>query len=410
MEPPGRLTTATSPAIGSVKATAGGGSDPGQVQGRAGALASVQATPDQLKVKAGSTVTVQAQGVDAYGHEVPPLTCSGSTSIGTITPTPPNGDTASLYGGTKTGKGAVTVWTGDKSAEAPVTVNPGDGKRLKLSAGDASASATVLAGGSLPFKAIALDHYDNEIPDATFDWSASQEIGTIDASGVLHAATKVAAGTVSVTSNAVPGASTTVDVAVVPGPLTNLALTASSVILPAGERVTLTVVAHDPYGNPITNATIMWSATIGQVVALDDQGKEALYTAPADAGTARVTASSRSVSTSVDLEVIPASIENLSISPLSPHVVAGTTLRFVATATDAAGTSWTGVAATWTASSGLIAPDGTFTAPTTAGKAIISATAGGTRSEGDVIVVAGAVDRILVVPSSLLLPAGGPAA
>jgi hypothetical protein len=193
---------------------------------------------------------------------------------------------------------------------------------------------------------------------------------------------------------------------VVPGPLTNLALIASSVTIPAGERATLTVVAQDPYGNLITNATTTWSATIGQVVALDDQGTEALYTAPADAGSARVTASSGSVSTSIDLEVIPGTIASLSISPQSAYVVAGSTLRFVATATDAAGSSWAGVAATWTASLGLIAADGTFTAPTTAGKAVISATAGGTRSEGDVIVVAGAVDRILVVPSSLLLPAG----
>ncbi len=405
----GRFTAATSPATGSVTAEADGAANTAHVEVRVGALARVEATPGQVQVKVGSTETVRAQGLDAFGNPIPGLQFTWTTSIGTITPTAPNGDTASLYVGTKTGKGAVTISTEDQSADVPVTVSPGTGKRIKLSSGIASGPLTVPAGSTLTFQATALDEYDNELTNATFTWSASPEMGPINVSGVLHAAMKVASGTVSVTTVAVPDASAALNVTIVPGPLTTLTLSASSAAVPAGEWATLNARAQDLYDNLITNATITWSTTIGQVAALDDQGTQALFTAPADAGLAHVTASSGSVSTSKDLEVIPASIASLTISPRSQRVAAAGTLRFVATATDASGNSWTGVAATWTASAGSIANDGTFTAPTTAGYVVISASAAGTRSEGDVIVVAGAVDRILVVPTSLRLPAGSSA-
>ena len=266
---------------------------------------------------------------------------------------------------------------------------------------------TVEAGSLIGFSATASDEYDNEVPNASFAWQASPGIGGIDDSGVLHASTQIASGTVTATSEADPATSGEVGVSIVPGPAASLALSPPPSVIPAGTDILLSASAQDQYGNVISNATISWSARVGQVTALDTGGTQVLYQAPAAMGIDGITASTGAVSVSVDLFIDHGPLDALGIRPDSPTVLPGGTVRFTAVARDALGNEWTNLAVTWSVSRGVVMTDGTYTAPTTAGEAVVSVLADGTQAETGLTVIPGALSRLDVTASTLLLDPGG---
>ena len=254
------------------------------------------------------------------------------------------------------------------------------------------------------FTATVADVYDNEVTNATILWQASQELGMIDASGLLFASTLVASGTVNATSPNATGVSAGASVSIVPGPVAHLALVVPGLL--AGGGATFSASPQDRFGNPIGNATVSWSASAGSVTPLDASGIQVRYDAPRAMGTYEITASSGAVLATAEVIVDHGPLETLSVQSGSDTIVAGGTLRFTATARDAFGNLWTAPDAVWAASRGAVASDGTFTGPTATGPAVITATMGGVAARAEALVVPASLHRIVITPSDPLLRPG----
>jgi hypothetical protein len=123
-----------------------------------------------------------------------------------------------------------------------------------------------------------------------------------------------------------------------------------------------------------TNDAVTWVASIGSITA------SGLFTAPASAGTGKVTATSvadptKSASATVVVTTAPAppptsSVTSVTISPPSTSATTGSSVQFSAAVQGTA----TDKSVAWKASSGSITASGVFTAPGSAGTAIVTAT------------------------------------
>ncbi len=395
----GLFTASTQVGVGTVTATSGGKTGIVVVTVVPDAIDHILATPASVTIEAGTTRLVIAQGYDQYNNPIPGLTYTWSTTIGTVTPTSATGEVAVLSAGTAAGIGTITTAASGKTVTVSVTVTPGPLNRIAL----APAPAQVVAGGQLQFSATPMDIFGNTISGLTLVWTASPALGSMDATGLLTAATTVATGTVTVSSG---GVSASASVTIVPGPLASIVASPSSLSVAAGGTVALSAVGRDQYGNAIPDAAIAWSATQGTVTSLNAEGTIVQYVAPTAAGSATLTASSGSLSQTVSVTVVAGPVAALAISPASPSVQAGKTVTLAATPTDVYGNVAT-VTVTWSASGGSVDATGVLTAPTTVGPVVVTASAAGRQASTTVTVTPDSLDRIVVSPTSISVKTGG---
>jgi hypothetical protein len=199
-------------------------------------------------------------------------------------------------------------------------------------------------------------------------WTTS--IGTISSTGVFTAPTSAGTGTIIATSVADPtkSASATVTVAsssqtpgvtsVVVSPATASSVTGGT--LPFGATVQGTA----------SEQTVTWKAARGTITSAG------IYTAPAKAGTDTVTATSvadstKSASSMVTVTAAQANpvVNSIAITPTRTQLTTGGTLQFAGTVTGTV----TDKSVSWTASSGTIASNGMYTAPSKAGTDTVTA-------------------------------------
>jgi len=275
----GHFTAGNAPKVGNVAATAGAVSGTATVDVTVGSLVILAVSPDRVRVKAGGNATLQAQGSDAYGNPVPGLLYSWSTTIGTITPSSPDGATAVFQAGVKPGKGTFAVMAGGLNATGSVAVVPGPAKKLQI----APSPTSVPAGGSLAFRANATDEYGNPIADVPVTWTVSA--GSIHENGTFDAPTL--AGPVTLTALA-EGLRADSIVTVTPGNLERVTVVPPTLRIAAMATANLAAVAADLYGNEIENATFTWSSTIGEIRP-SGNGRNATFAGGARPGRGLVT-------------------------------------------------------------------------------------------------------------------------
>jgi hypothetical protein len=206
-----------------------------------------------------------------------------TTSLGTISPA--GMFTAPAAGGT--GKiTATSIADPTKSAVATVTVTSGQPSGSGVTSVTVSPSlATSITSGTLPFKGSVQGTATN----TSVTWRA--QLGAITSAGVYTAPTKAGTDTITATSiaDATKSALATVTVTTVsPNPTVN-----SIAVTPLTTKVTTssTFQFAAAVQGTITDLTVTWTASLGTI------NSSGTYTAPANAGTYKVTATSNADST-----------------------------------------------------------------------------------------------------------------
>ncbi len=272
----------------------------------------------------------------------------GNTSVGTISAT--GLYTAPAQAGTHTVT-ATSVADTTKSAKASVAVGA-----ISLT----PASATVAPGGTQQFTA-TIQGFSN----AAINWSVNKvsggnsTVGTISSSGLYNAPAQTGTYTIGATSAA--DSSVTASATVTVSAISLLPATAT-VIAGATQQFTATMPG-------VSNSAITWSASGGTISA------NGLYTAPSQAGSYTVTATSAadpSITANATVTVFV-----FTISPTSAIVAPSASQQFTATIQGLTntGVAWSvdGVAG-GNATTGTISATGLYTAPAALGSHTVAAT------------------------------------
>jgi outer membrane protein assembly factor BamB len=359
----------------------------------AGVMASLQALPDTASVEVGLAIRFHAQAYDVFGNPSPggPYTWSSTNGLGSVLPLSPNGDEVVYIAGVYSGTDTLHVQSGAFGADATVSILPGALDHVDILPGVAS----VVAGTTMSFNANAKDRFGNTIAGATFVWTATGGIGTIDASGLLTASTQVGTGFVTATTGSSTG---TAIVEIVPGALASVALQPAAVSLEAGSNLALHAQGFDRYGNEISGLTFGWATTIGSIAPVETGSPTAVLAAGYLAGSGTVTISSGGVTRVVGVVVTPGPLDRIQVVMIvggsrfegPVDIPAGAQRTFVAETTDRFGNAIANVPLLWsvTGGSGTIDSNGAFTASTTVGAGSVIATyASGMTGRQDVTIV-----------------------
>ncbi|TLZ51765.1 MAG: hypothetical protein E6K18_04095 [Methanobacteriota archaeon] len=375
--------------------------------------------PNPLTLTAGQPQTVQVRVLGPDGQPTilqAPLTVSLSTNsatgefraVGTgavvTSVTIPGGQTTASvdYYDVTAGTWMVRASSGPTTdGTAQATVNA----QLAATVAITPSSAAVRAGGTQPFTAEAFDPFGNAVT-ATFAWAADAAIGSINAGGVLTAATRVASGNVTVLVVGAPSVTATASVVLIPGPAASVAVSPGIVSVAAGGSQSFTGSAFDAFGNAVT-ATFTWSASAA-IGAISPAG---VLTAATTLGSGTVTATvvgAPTVSGTSSVTIVPGPAATVSVSPTPVTLAVDAARTFTATVRDAFGNTVANALITWSATGGIGTVDssGAFTAGHLASAGTVRASSGSAQGAADVTVTPGPVTRIVVAPPSKILAVG----
>jgi hypothetical protein len=187
--------------------------------------------------------------------------------------------------------------------------------------------------------------------------------GSIDTTGLVRTG---AVGKIPVSAiGIVPGQAPLVErfeVEVVPGPAARVALEPAleRAKLVAGQTLDLAAHAFSAAGDRRADR-IAWSSARPAVAVVSADGRVTAKAAGRTTITARA-GNGGAVSASLDVEVVPATLGAVSITPASAHARQGDVVRFVLAATDGQGRAITGLAPSWSLSpgQGMIDAEGNF--------------------------------------------------
>ena len=250
---------------------------------------------------------------------------------------------------------ATSVADSTKSASAAVTVTT-TAPAVTLSI--TPASSAVQVGKTQQFSASITGSSNTSVI-----WSASG--GTISASGLYTAPTTAGSYTVTATSVADTTVSSSATVAVTttaPPVVVSINPTSASIQTGATQQFKATVTGT-------SNTAVTWTTTGGTV------SSTGLYTAPGNAGSYTVSATSAADTTkkaSVKVTVTAPAAAAVNISPTGVSLAPNATTTFTATVSNSSNT-----AVTWTATGGTISGTGnsiTYTAPSSTGTYTVTVT------------------------------------
>ncbi|HLF07457.1 MAG TPA: hypothetical protein VI893_09875 [Thermoplasmata archaeon] len=255
------------------------------------------------------------------------------------------------------------------------------------------ATASLSADQTLRFTAQGFD--TNGAPmGVTPVWSVNG--GNVDPSG-LYTPDKVGTFDVNARVGSIEGKAT---VAVTAGALSSIAVSPSAATITSDDTQKFVASGADAKGNPVP-VSPAWSSTGG---AIDGTG---LFT-PDKVGGFTVTARDGAASGNSQVTVTLGALASLAIEPAMVTVAADSTLRFTASGKDSKGND-VPVSATWSfsglAGAGAVDQGGLFS-PSKVGTYRVAASAGGLKSEAEVKVVPGKLDRVVIAPKAVSLEVG----
>jgi hypothetical protein len=258
--------------------------------------------------EAGQTVHFQAVGYDIYGN---------STSVEaewSITGDAARSETGGKVIMTKPGDGIVLASQADILAGQPFTVEAGAPAEVRVS----PAEVSLQSGNSVSFGAETLNSYGYPLL-AEVAWKVEGDIGSVSEDGFFQAR-KVGEGRVVAESNGVAGAA---EVKVGHGPLASVIIDIDKTTITAGQTAELKAYGADVHGNRF-DITPEWfiSKSLG---AID---KEAGTFTARYAGTGEIRALAEGTSGARTIEVVPADMVRLEISPAKVDLIAGESVAF----------------------------------------------------------------------------------
>jgi len=345
----------------------------------AGPINNIIVTPDPTTVAVGDGQQFTAVAYDVYNNIIPEVKFNWNTNMGTVDSTgfftaqtmPANG-WVSATNGSITGFAAVNVISGPLDH---ITIEPD--------------SADVIAGDNQQFIATAYDIYNNVISGVDFTWNTNA--GIIDSNGLLTAQTTPTIGIVTA-SNSTVVSSTLVNIVI--GPVDHIIVIPGSVTITVDSTKQFSASAYDAYNNLIPDVDFVWSTNMGSV------NSTGYFTAQTAAGTGHVSAASGTVTGSAIMQVAAGNVHHITITPNPAAIVVVGIQQFTATAYDIYNNEIIGAGLTWNTDVGSIDSNGLFTAQSTSGTGIVSATSGTITGYANIEVIVGVtIDHIIVTPN-----------
>jgi hypothetical protein len=255
---------------------------------------------------------------------------------------------------------------------------------------------SIVVGGNQLFIAVAFDVNNDVIFGVDFTWST--DVGTVDASGFFTAQTTTAIGVVTAAKGTKNYSAT---VTVIPGPIYRIIVLPDPVNLTVGSTQAFTATAYDSYNNTIPGAIFIWTTDVGSVDATG------LFTAQTSPGTGTVTATIGTISDSADVDIVIGTIDHIIVNPDPATVVVRAQQQFTAAAYDAYNNLITDAVFLWSSNVGDVNSTGFFTAWTTPGIGIVTATNWTVNGSANVEVIVGSIDHIIVTPDPVSIIVDG---
>lgn len=223
-----------------------------------GFLADIKIELEKTALVAGETVSLTAQGYDAFGNKIPVQPVwSLDQSLGRIDQ---QKKTLTVY---QSGKGDVRAQKGNILKAAHLQVTPAALHRLEIF----PANPTVTAGNEIGFQVKGFDRFNNLISAAP-QLSLKDKLGNLGGDGVFKA---LHSGNTVVEARQGDVVATT-SLAVVPGKMVKAVLTPEiPVVFKAGEVQEFTVFGLDALGNTVYSKT-SWSIYPIDFGTIDTQG------------------------------------------------------------------------------------------------------------------------------------------
>jgi uncharacterized protein YjdB len=266
------------------------------------AVASIDISPSSANVVVGSAITLSAEPRDSAGHALPDRT---------ITWTSQNSSLATVANGVVTGVAAggpvtISAMAEGKSASATIVVAPVPVASVSITPSPAS----VAVSRTVQLSAVAKDAAHNVLSGRLVTWSTSNASkATISSTGLVSG---VASGTTTITAT-IEGksASDTVTVTATTMSVASVAIYPAGTTLLPSQTWQLTATPKDATGNALTGVTVTWSTSDATKATVSAAG---LVTAVAP-GTATITATSQTKSSSVTMTVVANGGNLLQVGP-----------------------------------------------------------------------------------------------
>jgi uncharacterized protein YjdB len=297
----------------------------------------------------------------------------------------------------KPGNAKIVAAAGAKAADtAAVTVSAAAIASLSIT----PSTQTLNSGHNVQLSAYAKDAAGNELTGRTLGWSSSVEgVATVSTTGVVTAS-KVGTTTITATSEGISGSAT---VHVAPGGIATITVAPGSVGLLAGKTQQLSASLQDHAGNTVSGHNVSWSSANNSIASVSTGGMlTALHT-----GSTTISATANGVTGHASVVVSAGAVSAIAVSPSSMSLADGGTQQLAARLTDASGNTLNQNVA-WSSSNSSVATVSSSGAVTArqAGRATITAAAGGASGSSSLTVAAGAVSSVSVSPGSSSIVAG----
>jgi fibronectin-binding autotransporter adhesin len=333
-------------------------------------LASIAVTPATASLNEDATQQFSATGYDQFGTSMasqPTVTWSKASGTGSV------GGTGLYTAPAAAGTATVQATSGSVTGTAAVTVT----NAAPTVAAAAAASPTTVTGTTTALSVLGAD--DNGESNLTYTWAATASpVGpspSFSANGTNAAqastATFDSAGSYTFTVTIIDGQGGMVTSAVsvtVAQTLTSITVSPATASLNEDQTQQLAATGYDQFGTSMASQpTLAWAVAAG-VGSVDGSG---VYTSPASAGTASVTATSGAVTGSATVTVTNAAPTVATAAAASPATVTGTTSALSVLGADDNGEP--NLAYTWAATTKPVGSNPTFSANgTNAAKASIA--------------------------------------
>ncbi|MBL0171713.1 MAG: Ig-like domain-containing protein [Gemmatimonadaceae bacterium] len=334
------LVTGVSPGTAQMTVSSGGVSTVAQITVSPRTVARIVVTPTATTLMAGATAQLTVQALDDANAPVPEAVVSFTSSalpIATVTQ-------GGLVTGIAPGTAQVTVSSQGASALASVTVTPRPVSQITLT----PSTLTLMAGATQQLTAQALDNTGNPVAGAVVAFATNAATVAIVTQGGLVSA--VAPGSAQITASS-QGVSVVASVIVTPRSVAQVTLNPSSLSLVAGASAQLTPLAVDNTGTPVVGAVVTYGSSATAIATVTQSG---FVTAVAP-GTAQITATSQGVNGVATVTVSARPVTQVTLTPSSLAIAAGTTAQLTAQARDNTGALVSGALITFASDATAVA-------------------------------------------------------
>ena len=281
-------------------------------------VASVSVTPSPDTLVVGQQLQLTATPNDAGGNPLSGRAVTWDGSDDNIATVSSNGRVTALAAGTMTVSATSEGKTG--TATIVVTVVP------VASVAISPTTQSVIVGQATPaFTAVTKAANGNVLNGRTVTFSSDNPaVATIDPSSGV--ATGVSEGTAQITATSEGITSNAATLTVNPVPVSSVTVAPPSQTITDGSSATFVATVKDAQHQPLTGRTVTWASSKPSVATIDDNGNAT----SAGPGTTTITATSEGKNGTASLQVNPAPVSSVVVTPAFDTTNVGSTVQLAA--------------------------------------------------------------------------------